>query len=463
MPKVAQVRRLTFNDEEIGMGFNSQSGLAVGTALEDFTVEENKVATGGEVTAGFSIISTHEELQSSLGMSFEAEGRYAFVQGSVKAKFSEQTNYNSASTFVVAQVVVENPLRRGKDFKVKGAAEDLLKSNQLEVFQTAFGDSFVRGLQTGGEFYAVIRITSVSTSTQMDLAASLQADYNSGFAHAKFTADFEKANKSASTKSEFTATMYQRAGAGPETSPTVTLDEVLTRYKDFPAIAARSASAYETEVATYDTLPLPLPTPVEQEVFLQALADARDKKLRFIQMRNDIEMAIGFQEFFEDPPSPQILSNAIVTYTRLLNAVSRHAVSLSKGEINPPQFFDASSLNPPLEEPQVVLVKKNNVIPVLPPNAMPNLVGKAAHPIIGLLACCNLESADWCISRSEGTWSDIYGDPKALADFFVLVTRNGVQPDVQGDSSQPGSTIRMQFPPPGTPVDRGTGMVLNVG
>ena len=36
---LAQVRRLAFNDEEIGMGFNSESGLAVGTAVEGFTVQ----------------------------------------------------------------------------------------------------------------------------------------------------------------------------------------------------------------------------------------------------------------------------------------------------------------------------------------------------------------------------------------------------------------------------------------
>lgn len=31
-----------FNDEDIGMGFNSESGLAVSTALEGFTVPEDE-------------------------------------------------------------------------------------------------------------------------------------------------------------------------------------------------------------------------------------------------------------------------------------------------------------------------------------------------------------------------------------------------------------------------------------
>jgi hypothetical protein len=46
MPRVPQVRRILFNDEEIGMGFNSESGLAVGTALEGFAVHEDSAASG---------------------------------------------------------------------------------------------------------------------------------------------------------------------------------------------------------------------------------------------------------------------------------------------------------------------------------------------------------------------------------------------------------------------------------
>lgn len=139
MPELPQVRRLAYNDEEIGMGFNSQTGLAVGTALEGFTVQENPSASGAEVTSAISIVSTHEELQESLGMSFEAQGRYGLVAGSARARFSENTNYNSMSTFIVASVVVENPLRRGRGFKISSEAKALLDSQQMDKFGRAFG------------------------------------------------------------------------------------------------------------------------------------------------------------------------------------------------------------------------------------------------------------------------------------------------------------------------------------
>jgi hypothetical protein len=70
MPTVAQIRRIQFNDEEIGMGFNSESGLAIGSALEGFAVREDASAPGQTVSSSITIVTSHEELMSTLDMSF---------------------------------------------------------------------------------------------------------------------------------------------------------------------------------------------------------------------------------------------------------------------------------------------------------------------------------------------------------------------------------------------------------
>src|SRR5690242_8689881 len=188
MPPVAQVRPVIFNDEEIGMGFNSQSGRAVGTALEGFQLQE-PTASGQEVVASISIVTTHEELMEQLGMSFAAQGRYGFFTASAKASFAESSNFNSTSTFIVARCVVQNPMTRGRGFTLTHDAAGLLDPANIERFKTAFGDSFVRGLQTGGEFYAVTRITSTSVATQSKLSASLHAAYNGLITSLEFDAE----------------------------------------------------------------------------------------------------------------------------------------------------------------------------------------------------------------------------------------------------------------------------------
>ena len=86
MPKIDQVRQTHFNDEEIGMGFNSESGLAIGSALEGFAVREDAAAPGQKVSSSITIVTSHEELMSTLDMSFAAQGRYGFYSGSAKAQ-----------------------------------------------------------------------------------------------------------------------------------------------------------------------------------------------------------------------------------------------------------------------------------------------------------------------------------------------------------------------------------------
>lgn len=415
MPRVPQVRRIIFNDEEIGMGFNSESGLAVGTALESFTVQENPAASGQEVTASIEIITSHEELMENLGMSFEAQGRYGFFSASAKAKFSETTNFNSTSTFLVARCIVENPLRRGKNFRVTPEAQSLLTALRFDEFKTAFGDSFIRGLQTGGEFYSVIRITSVSSSRQVELAATLQAEGNGLVASGSFSAAFAQANSSTSSRSEFTATMFQKAGSGAQIAPTVQISEVIDRFKKFPEIAGASAAAYETEVATYDTLPLPVPTPEEQDAFLLALADAREKKLRYILTRNDLEFVLKNPLFFDAPPASDVLLSAIDAYTKLINAVLQHAIRLSRGLITPPQLFDPSALSPPIVEPAPIPLRRVALSTIL----VPNMIGMDSTSFDRVLRSFGNTEIDEIVT-GEGVSRDI-------VEFLSLSTFGGGQ------------------------------------
>lgn len=378
---VAQVRLLAFNNEEIGMGFNSDTGIAVGTALEGFTVQADPVATGQAVTSQIVIVNSHEELMDNLSMSFDAQGRYGFISGSAKASFAENSSYNSTSTFLVAQCLVSNPMTRGQNFQVTQSAQALLSTQRFADFKTAFGDSFVRGLHTGGEYYAVIRITSVSVSKQKDLSATLHAEAQGLVASGSFQAQFQEANSSDSTRSEYTASMFQQAGTGSQISPTVQIDEVLSRYKQFPQIALANPGAYETEVATYDTLPLPTPTAEQQEDFVLAMADARDKKLHYIQTRNDLTFALANPGFFQELPPVTVLTAASETYTKLINAVVEHAVALSQGQISPPVFFDPAALTPPLAEPSPIALQRAADAPA-PSILVPSLIGLTQPAIL---------------------------------------------------------------------------------
>jgi Leucine-rich repeat (LRR) protein len=356
--KIPQIQTLNYNGEDIGMGFNRDTGLAVGTAL-DFTLPVGELAqeSSGEV----SIVTSHEDLMTKLHTSVEVGGRYYFLSGGGKVDYSNNTDYNTSSTFVLARSILQNTVQRGKEFILKPQFQHLHDTDP-EAFNTAFGDSFVRAHFNGGEFYAMMRLTSTSSDTESKLATSLQLDLQGGVVAGSFKADLETAKSDKKNHTEFSVKFYQKGGTGAnEIGTTLDVDEIKTRMKAFPDAVKNHPFPYVIEVADYNTVPLPTPPKEQLDDLLLTLADDETKKLRYIQGRNDCDFAAEHPEFFNDPPAAPVLRAVSSTYTQLFNAVIAHAIALSKGEI-PPSLFDPSKLNPPIVEPALVLRKRDLLV-----------------------------------------------------------------------------------------------------
>jgi hypothetical protein len=328
---IPQVRWLAYNGEDIGMGFNSDTGAAVGTAL-DFDLSTAPVSA--EAQSAAEIVTTHEAVMESLGMSAEAKGRYGFSSVSMKVEFSKKTAFNSTSSFVVAKMVINNQVIRGHNFRIKEDLRHLLESDKA-AFDRAFGDCFVRGQLKGGEFYCVMRITSLDTSVQTDLAATLAAEINGGVVGGSFNGKIQKANQSQNSRAEFFVSFYQKGGAGEqEIGTTLSIDEVKARLHNFPTAVENHPFPYEVEVVTYDTVPIPLPTKEQQEDLLLALTDADQKKLKFLQVRNDLEFAAAF---------------SIITIFSCLVRIPVVRAFASKQDQNRPLFADLITVTNPFK------------------------------------------------------------------------------------------------------------------
>jgi hypothetical protein len=358
MRSVEQIRNLLYNGEEIGMGFNSDTGKAVGTAL-DF--DPPTVVLAQEAFAQASVITSQQSLTSAMDLSAEAEGRYGLTSANLKVGFHTNTTFNSTSSFVLARSTIRNQVMRGRNFRVKPEAKALLDAMRLKEFETAFGDAFVRGLFSGGEYYALMRVTSLDTTVQRRLSVTLEAEVNGVAAGGSFKGAFNTANSKSESHSEFFVTFYQKGGAGrEEIGTTLDVNEVLLRLKNFPSAVRDHPFPFQVEVATYDTVPLPLPIKQQMESFLEALADADAKKLVYMQRRNDLQFAIDHPEFFFDLPAVDALQAGVNECTRALNAVVAHAVRLSRGEIDPPQFFNPASIAPPIVLPTFRLKRRTS-------------------------------------------------------------------------------------------------------
>ena len=110
---------------------------------------------------------------------------------------------------------------------------------------------------TGGEFFAVISITSSNRAEQSSTAASLQAKYGGFFASVSVDVSLDSKTKSQLAKSEIRVSTYQRGGQGDDQGFTADVEAVMARLHAFPAQVLRNPVPFEVQVANYKTLDLP--------------------------------------------------------------------------------------------------------------------------------------------------------------------------------------------------------------
>ena len=346
---MSQTIVIPFNDQEIGQGFNFDSRENLGTGLTMTNISEDPNANGQIVRTSFSSVTTQDSLMESLGISVSLDARYGLYSGGAKMDFAQSHAVNSFSSFIVGRCEVHNATRHGHGPQLTAEALAIVNSGDKKTFKTAFGDLFVRSMKTGGELYIVARITSVSEEHQSKMAASLHAEYNGLAASVSFKSSFETAMKETNNKSEVFVAMSQAGGIGSQvtfTGPDAV--KIMERLSSFPQAAHDHPVGYEVELATYDTIPLPIPPMEENEDRDIVLADCLAQKMKLLKGLSDLQFLQGpsADTFFEGLPAPEELGKIETQYRTALNGLMAHAIKVSKGQISPPQLFKSDPVPP---------------------------------------------------------------------------------------------------------------------
>jgi hypothetical protein len=337
-----------FDGHVISQGFNSDTGERVGTGLVASTVGDDPL-TGGQIgDFRFRMLTSQASLEKALNISAEIEARYALFSGGAKFDFAESSALNTASTYVLASCTVQNALRFGSGFAPTDPADRLIAAGDIDGFKRAFGDRFTQGLRTGGEFYAVVRITSSSTQHQSKIAASLHGELNGFISSGGFSAALTTAQSDASSHTELEIQVHQTAGVGdqlqiPGTDAEHMPREIIQHMNRFARAAHEHAAAYEAELVTYDTLALPFPPLMELEDRRVVLEDCLVRRQRYFSAISDLEFAQlpDASLIFQDLPPQEELVRLQNDLRSVVSALMDHARKVSTGAI-PPQLFVAS-------------------------------------------------------------------------------------------------------------------------
>jgi hypothetical protein len=180
-----------------GSGFDSVAGNVRGDCVLRTEPELPLRVLGQEVEFKIRQITSSAELAKELSISASASLKSQFGSVSAKASYASQQNVNQFSIYLIAQVRVTNPARRLRDVKLTDEAWNLLEVKGAEEFRKRCGDEFLSGITTGGEYLAILQITTRSEEEKQEVSVSVRAKGVGGSwkAGADFKSSLEQISK----------------------------------------------------------------------------------------------------------------------------------------------------------------------------------------------------------------------------------------------------------------------------
>ncbi|MGC0334160.1 hypothetical protein RKD23_007150 [Streptomyces sp. SAI-170] len=460
------------NGYDIGIGVAMASGspMALG-AVGDVTPPE--VGKGGSGTFVFRRVETTQDLETELGVGVDVSAGIGLFSGSASFDFSKRCRIQASSLTVMVSAAEEFAFQQMDSPRLSEDAGKKVEQNKPLGEQ--FGEYFVRGITTGGRFVGIVRIDTKSVQSKMTLNAALEGSYGVTVS-GEVRASISEAMKNAEARAEAfilhdggTVSTHPRSG-----DPVELINQMYQAMDEWTGSVRADPKPFTVTLAPYVIALGPTP-PNAADIEKQRRVLMRCAKLRSraVDMLNLVEYILDFRhadEFEIVPGGPDLptLQAALAGDLDVIEEAASFAIENVKEARDPEVFmrdirgvpdFRLTSLPPDMPQQKAV------ALPAMPAaNAMPSLVGQLAEPVTRLLACVNLESVDHCLEflKSNGVLDAIGIDPRALGEFFFVVLRSGVKPEIQGDQGRPGARIVSQFPAPGVLVEPLTVLRLEV-
>lgn len=343
------------NTLELGKGFNSVKGKALGTIFQpDFELYDSIGAHGQEVQFSMKRIEEAEQLYEELGISVDVSGRYGLFSGDNKFKFASSSNFNSYSLFYLLSVKVTNAVKRIKKYHFVPEVMEMLKNGETERFRKGFGDAYIEAISTGGEFFALYEFYCSDENSKTQISNHLQAEYGSSLlAGVEVNVDIQSVVTSAIQKSQLRLTLYQSGGVGIEIPSNP--EELMKRARNFPSIVmGDNGVMYGALYQSYETLPLPAgPNYVALENKKFVLDSYAKDMVKWRQTLAELDYIIDKPEEFEiDPESDEQMTAIIEQRTAvasIINDYTGHAIrcadSVAECEVFNPKSEDFAKID----------------------------------------------------------------------------------------------------------------------
>ena len=198
---------------DYGIGVKGSTGGRMQLGAKG-TPSQVQGASGG--SGGFQMIQITQtsELEDHLGISADASGGVGLFSASDRFNFSRDCKIQTNSISLLLTCTVQNGFSQIDQPVLDDAAAQLVASGQSDLFAQRYGDCFVAGIESGGQFFGVVRIDVKSESDHQTIENSLSGAYG------PFSADVNVKVQSALQQTQSTAETYlYYEGGNVQTKP----------------------------------------------------------------------------------------------------------------------------------------------------------------------------------------------------------------------------------------------------
>ncbi len=356
-------REVPFQDGmRLGRGYDRLTGEVRPTNAVTFPSSSGPPGAGGQqVTADCVIISDVASLHKQLGISVDAGGSYMGFSADAKVNYANTCDFSSFSTYAVVRVSVQNAFESVDAPEFSQDAKDLIvnKDGADARFRERFGDAFIAGQRTGGEFFAIYQITSTEQSERESLAVNVQAAFDGIIASAHLNTAITTATASSHSHLEVHVHLFRQ---GTVSEANFQIDDILAESKKFPvAVSGDKAFPYVAMLQDYKALKSPIDdfNYIDIQNQQDVLEDLARKRFEFLSLRDDLSYILRHPESFQNrdgtPVDTAALDAQRVKVVDTINTMERAAAACAR-DAKKCEFptFDVGSFTKPIPKPPVL-------------------------------------------------------------------------------------------------------------
>lgn len=280
----------------LGLGYNSLTDKFCNTAikLNQENVEIVNTGTnlslndyGQKVSFAFEVIESQTALADSLNISGSAFLRLGNHNLSGKINFFKQQTIKKEHTYILVKYLVENEKYRLKNPELKDEAKKILELYGEKEFIKKYGDEFIIGFGTGGEYIALIEAVSLSEERRTNLVGDIQTEID--FLIKKFEAKGSYNSESTKQSSEKSLRIKSYRVGCKNAGFTVNLEQIVQEINHLALDVKNSSIKYSLIFSDYDILEMPsVYNIITQELQEQKYALA---KLGYKRMEHEMRLS----------------------------------------------------------------------------------------------------------------------------------------------------------------------------